>query len=311
MLCERLSGKHVEIGLVPFGSIGLTLFGIDLFFASPAQRTVDAPHCPSAGLLAFARRLARALSISLRSAYSAASSSCRCMLLIQMRSEPDQRARIIAANNILNALFMVVGALAAGAGCSSNGISIPALFGIAALCNAVVAIYIYSAGAGVHAAFRRLAARAHDLSAGAPREWRMCREDGGSCARLQPCQLRRPDRHLGGSAAADPLRDGSTVSIRTPLIGFVFRHMHAIPIAPAKDDAAMMEAAFDEVAKCACRRRSRLHLPRGARLPIPANCTPSAQAVATHRRAHAGAGRCRWLCADCGAASSVARMAAR
>jgi MFS family permease len=36
LLCERLSAGHVEIGLVPFGSIGLTLFGIDLAFASPA-----------------------------------------------------------------------------------------------------------------------------------------------------------------------------------------------------------------------------------------------------------------------------------
>ncbi len=35
LLCERLSGRIVEIGLVPFGSIGLTLFGVDLFFATP------------------------------------------------------------------------------------------------------------------------------------------------------------------------------------------------------------------------------------------------------------------------------------
>ena len=32
LLCERLSGKQVEIGLVPFGAIGLTLFGLDLVF---------------------------------------------------------------------------------------------------------------------------------------------------------------------------------------------------------------------------------------------------------------------------------------
>jgi len=31
LLCERLSGKQVEIGLVPFGAIGLTLFGLDLY----------------------------------------------------------------------------------------------------------------------------------------------------------------------------------------------------------------------------------------------------------------------------------------
>jgi hypothetical protein len=62
--------------------------------------------------------------------------------LVQIRSAPEQRARIIAANNILNALFMVVGALGA-AGLLGAGLSIPALFGIAALLNALVAIYIY------------------------------------------------------------------------------------------------------------------------------------------------------------------------
>ena len=33
LLCERLSGHKVEIGLVPFGSIGLTIFAVDLWFA--------------------------------------------------------------------------------------------------------------------------------------------------------------------------------------------------------------------------------------------------------------------------------------
>ncbi|MCP4047837.1 MAG: glycerol acyltransferase, partial [Gammaproteobacteria bacterium] len=37
LLCERWSGGQVEIGLVPFGSIGLTLFGIDMYFASSVQ----------------------------------------------------------------------------------------------------------------------------------------------------------------------------------------------------------------------------------------------------------------------------------
>ena len=62
--------------------------------------------------------------------------------LMQIRSSASHRARIIAANNIVNALFMVVGAMAAAA-LLASGLSIPALFGIAALCNALVAIYIY------------------------------------------------------------------------------------------------------------------------------------------------------------------------
>ncbi len=40
LLCEKLSGRRVEIGLVPFGSIGLTLFGIDLYFARPVAATL-------------------------------------------------------------------------------------------------------------------------------------------------------------------------------------------------------------------------------------------------------------------------------
>jgi hypothetical protein len=44
LLCERMSGKHVEIGLVPFGSIGLTLFGLDLYFASPVGLAGTTAH---------------------------------------------------------------------------------------------------------------------------------------------------------------------------------------------------------------------------------------------------------------------------
>lgn len=56
--------------------------------------------------------------------------------LMQERSEESHRARIIAANNIMNALFMVAGAAAA--------VSLPLLFGGAALANALVAAYIFS-----------------------------------------------------------------------------------------------------------------------------------------------------------------------
>ena len=51
LLCERLSGHKVEIGLVPFGSIGLTVFAIDLYFATP--------HSPPASRSARSSSLAR------------------------------------------------------------------------------------------------------------------------------------------------------------------------------------------------------------------------------------------------------------
>ncbi|MCI0517225.1 MAG: MFS transporter, partial [Woeseiaceae bacterium] len=39
LLCERLSGHRIELGLVPFGSIGLSFFAIDLYFAQPLMNT--------------------------------------------------------------------------------------------------------------------------------------------------------------------------------------------------------------------------------------------------------------------------------
>jgi 1-acyl-sn-glycerol-3-phosphate acyltransferase len=75
---------------------------------------------------------------------------------------------------------------------------------------------------------------------------------------------------------------------RTPLISFVFRHMHAIPIAPARDDAAMMEAAFEEVAKALEAGELVAIFPKGGS-PIPASSIPSGRACS----GLSGARRCR------------------
>ena len=62
--------------------------------------------------------------------------------LIQLRTQPTHRARIIAANNILNALFMIVSSLVVGA-LLAAGFTIPQVFLVAGLANAVVAVYIF------------------------------------------------------------------------------------------------------------------------------------------------------------------------
>ena len=140
LLCERLSGKHVEIGLVPFGSIGLTIFGLDLAFASPSVAPAGAPLSVLA-LLAMPEIWRVLIDLLLLGVFGGFF-IVPLYALVQVLSSENMRARVIAANNILNALFMVAGALAAAA-LLGNGLSIPALFGVAAVCNAAVALYIY------------------------------------------------------------------------------------------------------------------------------------------------------------------------
>ncbi|HRD92549.1 MAG TPA: MFS transporter [Accumulibacter sp.] len=243
LLCDRLSAGHVEIGLVPFGSIGLTVFGIDLAFASPDLLPAGAP-LPLAGVLAMHqtwRVLFDLFALGLFGGFFIVP----LYALIQLRSAPEQRARIIAANNILNALFMVCGALAA-AGLLGNGLSIPALFGIAALCNAAVAVYIYSlvpefmlrfiAWLLIHSVYRLQQNGLENIPQDGP-------------AILVCNHVSFVDPIVIAAASRRPIRFVMDHRIyRLPVINFIFRHMHTIPIAPAREDAAMMAAAFEEVA---------------------------------------------------------------
>ena len=244
MLCERMSGKHVEIGLVPFGSIGLTLFGLDLYFASPTGLAGAAPH----ELLALLAMPAvwRVLFDLLMLGMFGGFFIVPMYALVQLRSSPEHRARIIAANNILNALFMVVGALGAAA-LLGEGLSIPALFGLGALLNAAVAIYIYGlvpefllrfiAWLLVKAVYRlRTSGLAHIPHEGA--------------AVLVANHVSFADAVIIMGASPRPIRFVMDHRIfRTPLLGFIFRHCGAIPIASAKEDPVMLEAAFAEVGR--------------------------------------------------------------
>ncbi|HVJ12204.1 MAG TPA: MFS transporter, partial [Burkholderiales bacterium] len=93
LLCERLSGHRVELGLVPFGSIGITVFGVDLGFAASS-----APHWRVLADLFFIGVFGGMYIVPLYA-------------LVQSRSDPTHRSRVIAANNILNAVFIVAAAV--------------------------------------------------------------------------------------------------------------------------------------------------------------------------------------------------------
>ncbi|MFZ2824446.1 MFS transporter [Hydrogenophaga sp.] len=244
LLCEILSRRHVEIGLVPLGAIGMSVFSIDLYVASRGlpPSSVALTLGQFMGEAAHWRVLADLALLSL----FAGIYSVPMYALIQMRSQPTHRARIIAANNILNALFMIGSSVLAGA-LLSAGVSIPQLFGLVGLANAVVAFYIFMLVPEYLLRFvawvaSRLVYRFKvegDLNI--PTE---------GAAVLVCNHVSFVDAVLLMAASPRPIRFVMDHRIfKVPVLGWLFKLAKAIPVAPQKEDPAAYEAAFRESAK--------------------------------------------------------------
>jgi MFS family permease len=139
LLCEVLGKRHVEIGLVPLGAIGMSVFSIDLYFALNHL----APTAPmSVGTFVSQTPHWRVMVDLLLLSLFAGLYSVPMYALIQLRSQPTHRARIIAANNILNALFMIASSVIAGA-LLTSGFTIPQIFLFTGIANAVVTCCVF------------------------------------------------------------------------------------------------------------------------------------------------------------------------
>jgi hypothetical protein len=243
LLCERLSGRKVEIGLVPFGSIGMTLFALDLWLAGDALAPTGL-----AGVGAFLAERAhwRVIADLFLLAMFSGFFSVPLYAQIQSRCEPSHRARIVAANNIMNALFMVAAALTTAAMLHA-GLTLPQLYLAIALMNAAVAAYIYTL---VPEFLMRFIAwlLVHSVYRLEKRNLERIPEAGPA---LVVCNhISFVDPVVVFAACRQPVRFVMDHRIfRTPVLSFVFRTARTIPIAPAKEDAAMMERAFAEVGR--------------------------------------------------------------
>ena len=243
LLCEVLSRRHVEIGLVPLGAIGMSVFAIDLYFASSSLPPADVM-----GLGAFVaqpqhwRVMADLALLSL----FAGLYSVPMYALIQMRSQPTHRARIIAANNILNALFIIASSLIAGAMLAA-GFSVPQIFLFTGLANAVVAFYIFLvvpeyllrfvAWMSSRFIYRfKVQGDQHIPSTGAA--VLVCNHVSFIDAVLLMAASPRPMVFLMDHRI-----------FRQPVLGWLFRLAKAIPIAPQKEDPQAYEAAFERAAE--------------------------------------------------------------
>ena len=243
LLCETLSKRHVEIGLVPLGAIGMSVFAIDLYLAS---RGLPAAEVMSLGAFMSQAAHWRVLfDLALLSLF-AGLYSVPMYALIQLRSQPTHRARIIAANNILNALFMIVSAIIAGALLKAE-FTIPQIFLFVGLANAVVAFYIFMlvpeyllrfiAFMMSRCIYRFKITGDHHL----PTQ---------GAAVLTCNHVSFIDPVLLMAASPRPIYFVMDHRIfKMPVLGWFFRLVKAIPIAPRAEDPIMYEAAFEAAAK--------------------------------------------------------------
>ncbi|NDI84296.1 MFS transporter [Undibacterium crateris] len=243
LLCEKLSGHKVEIGLVPFGAIGLSLFGLDLYFSS-----VSYTNTLTVGALDFVRQTGslRILADIVLLGIFGGLYIVPLFALIQTRCDPKHLSRTIAGMNILNALFMVVASLAASA-MLLKGFTIPQIFMATAILNALVAVYIFSlvpeflmrfiAWLLIHTVYKVRTVNADSLPA----------EGAG----VMVCNhVSYMDAIVIVACSPRPIRFVMDHRIfKIPFLSWVFRTAKAIPIAPAKEDPWLMEKAYIDIAQ--------------------------------------------------------------
>lgn len=243
LFCERLSGHKVEIGLVPFGSIGITLCGVDFFFAS---RALDGIAITSAWDLSTSAAHLHVLADLLLLGIFGGFYIVPLYALIQTRTAPNHVSRVVAGNNILNALFMVVGA---GAVISliALGLSITEILLVGAIANALVALYIYRL---VPEFLMRFMVWLLIHSVYRLKKSGLDRIPDEGAAVLVCNHVSYVDALVISAACSRPIRWVMDHRIfRVPLLSFFFRTVRAIPIAPAKENPVVLEKAYDEIAE--------------------------------------------------------------
>jgi 1-acyl-sn-glycerol-3-phosphate acyltransferase len=238
LLCEVLSRRHVEIGLVPLGAIGMSVFSVDLYFAS--RGLVPAAGYTLSAFLAQPAHWRVMADLALLSLF-AGLYSVPMYALIQMRSQPSHRARIIAANNILNALFMIASAVIVGA-LLKAGLSVPQVFLAIGLLNAIVAFYIFML---VPEYLLRFIAF---VMARLVYRFKVTGDENipAEGAAILVCNhVSFVDAVLLMAASPRPVSFIMDHEIfKLPVLGWFFKLAKAIPIAPHKVDARVYEEAF-------------------------------------------------------------------
>lgn len=241
LLCERLSGRKVEIGLVPLGALGLSLFALDIYFAQTR---------PSAGplldMMSFLgqpgsyRVVADLLLMGLFGGFYIVP----LYALLQSTAPVHEQARVIAANNIVNALFVVLASALALTVFGLGG-DILTLFVTLAVLNVLVSVYIFTvvpefflrfvAWLLMHSLYRLRVSGSHHLPETGP-GLLVCNHVSYVDALIITAACRRPIRFV--------MYEGI---YRIPILNALFRLMRVIPIIDPRKDRRLVLQAFTQI----------------------------------------------------------------
>lgn len=245
MLCERLSGRKVEIGLVPFGSMGLTVFGLLLWWHS-GQMPQNVMANDWLGVLGFSQAwwvLLDILGIGIFGGFYIVP----LYALIQSRTLESERSRVIASNNILNAFFMVVSAIVSILLLSVAKLTIPELFLVISLMNIAVNVYIFKVVPEFTMRFM-IWLLSHSMYRVKHQNLELIPDEG---AALLVCNhVSFVDALLIGGAVRRPIRFVTYYKIyNLPVLNFIFRTAGAVPIAGRSEDPKIFDQAFARIAQ--------------------------------------------------------------
>jgi 1-acyl-sn-glycerol-3-phosphate acyltransferase len=240
MACERLSGHRIELGIVPVGSLGLTLFGVDLYLSMPTNLS------PADWWTIVADAGYRRIAIDLLGiGFFGGLFIVPLYAFIQHETPEDRRAKVIAALNVFNAMFMVVSALMAVIMLGVIGLSIPEFFLVLSIMNLVVAGYVYRQLPEFalrfivwilsHSIYRVKHQGLQNIPDEGP-VLLVCNHVSYMDALVIAGAVRRPVRFVIDHQI-----------FRTPLLGGIFRMARAIPIGPKDTVPEICHAAFERI----------------------------------------------------------------
>ena len=254
LLCEKLSARTVEIGLVPLGAFGISAFLLDLYFARSGAATTSGME-----VMQFLRQpgswriVMDLVGIGLFTGFFVVP----LFALIQSRTPRDELSRVIAGMNIQNAAFIVLAAMLGillqmkqlsmfGYTLPMPGLSIPQVFLALAIANVAVAVWIFTlvpeflmrflSWVFVRGLYRL---RLHGIEKHVPDE---------GAALLVCNHVSYMDALILSASVPRPVRFVMYYKIfEIPVMSWIFRTAKAIPIAGARENPELMQRAFEEI----------------------------------------------------------------